>query len=117
MRQPDEAVLLDMLIIARRVRDKAQSVTRAEFDADEDLQLAPTHLIQIVGEAASRASEGLRAAYPDLPWAQIIGMRHRIVHDYLRVRAEVVWETATGDIPPLIQLLEPLLPDAPAEPT
>ncbi|MDE3096935.1 MAG: DUF86 domain-containing protein [Chloroflexota bacterium] len=116
MRQPDEAVLLDMLMIARRIRDKAQSVTRAEFDADEDLQLALTHHIQIVGEAASRASEGLRAAYPDLPWPQIIGMRRRIVHDDLRVRAEVVWETATTDIPPLIQLLEPLLPDTPAEP-
>ena len=115
MRQPDEAVLLDMLTFARRICDKAQSVTRAEFDADEDLQLALTYLIQIVGEAASRASKSLQSAYPEVPWTEIIGMRHRIVHDYLRVQADVVWETATDDIPPLIQILAPLIPDEPPE--
>jgi uncharacterized protein with HEPN domain len=36
-------------------------------------------------------------------------MRHRIVHDYLRVRADVVWETALSDIPELIATLEPLV--------
>lgn len=81
MRQPDEAILLDMLMFSRRIRDKVQSVTRAEFDADEDLQLALTHLIQIVGEAASRTTQSLRSTYPEVPWAQVIGMRHRIVHD------------------------------------
>ena len=113
MRQPDEAVLLDMLVAARRDYDKARRVTRGEFDGDEDLQLAMTLLIQNVGEAASRAGPQLRAAYPQVPWAEIIGMRHRIVHDYLRVRAAVVWETATNDILPLIQILEPLIPEEP----
>lgn len=115
MRQPDEAVLVDMLMFARRIRDKVTRVTRAEFEDNEDLQLALTYLIQIVGEAASKSSESLRSAYPEVPWVQIIGMRHRIVHDYLRVRASVVWETATNDILPLIQILEPLIPRDPTD--
>jgi uncharacterized protein with HEPN domain len=104
-----------MLMFARRIHEKARSVKPAEFDVEEDLQLAVTHLIQIVGEAASRSSPSLRSAYPEVPWTQVIGMRNRFVHDYLRVRADVVWETATQDIPPLIQILEPLISEEPPE--
>ena len=109
MRQPDAAILVDMLLFARRIDAKIRAVGREEFDEDEDLQLALTHLIQIVGEAASRSSEELRKQYPAIPWVQIIGMRHRIVHDYLRVRTDVVWETAISDIRPLIALLEEIV--------
>lgn len=113
MRQPDEAVLLDMLLFGRRIRDRMAGVTQDEFDEDEDLQLAVTYLIQTVGEAASRASESLRGSYPQVPWTQIIGMRHRLVHDYLRVRTDVLWQTAIEDIPPLIAILEAIVPQEP----
>ena len=116
MRQPDEAVLLDMLIFARRVRDRMAAVTHDEFDGDTDLQLAITHLIQIVGEAASRSSQTLRSSYPQVPWTQIIGMRHRMVHDYLRVRIDILWETATNDLPPLVTILEAIVPQEPDAP-
>lgn len=35
-------------------------------------------------------------------------MRQRIVHDYMHVRVEVVWDTVAEDIPPLIDILESL---------
>jgi uncharacterized protein with HEPN domain len=113
MRQPDEAVLLDMLTFGRRIRDRISRASLAEFTADEDLQLAVAHLIQIVGEAASRASEELRESYPAVPWADIVGMRHRLVHDYLRVRIDILWQTATEDIPPLVDILESIVPPEP----
>ena len=110
MRPPDEAVLLDMLLFGRRIRDRMAGVMREEFDGDEDLQLAIMYLIQIVGEAASRASQSLRDSYPQVPWIQITGMRHRLVHDYLRVRADVVWQTAIEDMPPLVAILDAIVP-------
>lgn len=113
MRQPDEAVLLDMLLFARRIRDRVTTVTISEFEADADLQLATTYLVQVVGEAASRASDALRGAHPDVPWAKIIGMRHRLVHDYLGVRSDVIWRTATEDIPALVVVLECVVPREP----
>jgi uncharacterized protein with HEPN domain len=45
---------------------------------------------------------------PDLPWVDIIGMRHRLVHSYGRVDYYVVWRTANEDLPPLIARLESL---------
>ncbi len=102
-----------MLNFSRRIRDRMAAVSLDEFRDDEDLHLAITHLIQIVGEAASRSSDALRQAYPTVPWNRIIGMRHKLVHDYLRVRIDILWRTATEDIPPLVAVLEGIVPPDP----
>lgn len=49
------------------------------------------------------------------PWTDIIGMRHRLIHDYSNIELEQVWSTAAEDIPALIAMLEPLVP--PEEPS
>jgi uncharacterized protein with HEPN domain len=41
---------------------------------------------------------------------QIVGMRHRLVHDYLHIGLVRVWEVVDRDIPALIPLIEPLVP-------
>jgi len=52
---------------------------------------------------------------PDVPWSEIIGMRHRIAHDYLNVKVERSWYTTTDDREPLIKMLEFVLPNEPPE--
>lgn len=44
-----------------------------------------------------------------IPWSDIIGMRHRLVHVYYSIDMDVIWKTATEYIPPLIDDLENLL--------
>ncbi len=56
--------------------------SREEFDADEVVQAALTRWLQNIGEAASRLSLELRSQHHEVPWQNIIGMRHRVVHDY-----------------------------------
>ncbi|MCA9113412.1 MAG: DUF86 domain-containing protein, partial [Planctomycetaceae bacterium] len=80
----------------------------AGFDADENLQLAVTHLIQIIGEAARLVSDGFRDQHDVIPWHQITGMRHRIVHDYLNIDFDIVWEVAHREIEKLVTQLEAL---------
>lgn len=38
-------------------------------------------------------------------------MRHKVVHDYMDVDEEIVWDTVTREIPPLIAQLEAIVPD------
>jgi len=95
-----------MLDAARGARAAIEGVSRAAFDADENLRLAQAHRIQIIGEAARLVSPNGRAAHPEIPWHQITGMRHRIVHDYMNVQYTVVWEVVTRDLPRLIATLE-----------
>lgn len=62
--------------------------------------------LEIVGEAASRVDEGTRNATPDVPWADIIGMRNRLIHGYYVVDDAILWRTVTVRLPELIAMLE-----------
>lgn len=106
----DDAVYLGhMLEMAQKVTHKLDGVDRSDYDDDENLRLAVTHLLQVIGEAASRVSGDLRVANPQIEWPANIGMRQKVVHDYMNVDEDIVWETATRDIPPRISALEPLM--------
>ena len=85
-------------------------------DADENLRLALTHLIQIIGEAARSVSREFCDEHPEIQWADIIGMRHKVVHDYLGVDEDIVWQVVTDDLPKLVSGLGTLIPPAPSHP-
>ena len=55
-------------------------------------------------------SQEFSESHPEIPWAGIIGMRHKVVHDYLHVDYDIVWAVATADLPPLILDLEKFVP-------
>jgi uncharacterized protein with HEPN domain len=66
-------------------------------------------VVEIIGEAASRVSAEARAAAPSVPWSAIIGMRNRLVHAYVDVDHDILWKTATEELPHLLAVLRPLL--------
>ena len=99
-----------MLDTARRARAKVEGKDRREYDADENLRLALAHLLQVIGEAGRRISPGFQETHPAVPWKAIIGMRHKVVHDHLSVDEDIIWETVTHDLGPLVVELEGLLP-------
>lgn len=105
MNERDEGYLRDMLDTVDRILTRTAGLSKDTYDADEDRQFVFTHLVQIVGEAASRVTTETRAKHPDIPWKQIIGTRHRIVHDYVHVDTDILWEIITIHIPELHRLL------------
>jgi uncharacterized protein with HEPN domain len=114
--QKDDLVFVGhMLDTARAIVGRLAGRSRAEFEANEDLRLALAHLIQTFGEAARRVSPEFRQAHPQVPWKKIVGMRHKVVHDYLHVNYDIVWTVATENLPPLLAELERLVPFEPPE--
>ncbi len=98
--------MLDAALLAiDLVRDK----TRADLDKDISLTLALVKTIEIVGEAAGRISAECRSSHPAIPWLDIIGMRHRLIHAYFDINSDIVWETVTDDLPQLVTELEKAL--------
>jgi uncharacterized protein with HEPN domain len=79
---------------------------RAAFDSDELIQGWIVLNIMIMGEAASKVSQAARARFPDVPWGLMIGMRNRLVHDYISINHEMVWNMAAHELPALRPVIE-----------
>lgn len=109
MRPEDRQYLQDMLDYAVKARDRVAGIDRADLDADEDLQLILIILLQRVGEAARNVSRPARDLLPDIPWTDIIGMRHRLTHDYKHIKLSSLWKAATEAAPDLIEELRSVL--------
>jgi uncharacterized protein with HEPN domain len=90
--------MLDQVDVAVR---HIAGVDRARFDADELLRLGLTYLVQTIGKAARHVSPDFRDRHPTVPWKQIVGMRHKLVHDYVHADYDLVWETVTRHLSPL----------------
>jgi len=110
MRREDEVRLRHMLDAAREAVGFARGRVRADLDHDRILVLSLVKDIEIVGEAACQVSEATRNQLQGLPWADVIGVRHRLVHAYFDINLGILWRTVQDDIPALITALEPLIP-------
>ena len=106
MQHDDRVYIQHMLETARRAVSKVGGLDRTAFDGDENLRLALTHLVQVIGEAARKVSATTRGRLPTIPWTAVIGMRHVIVHDYLGVDEDIVWQVVSRDLVSLIAALE-----------
>jgi uncharacterized protein with HEPN domain len=49
--------------------------------------------------------EVIKNRFPDIPWHRIVGLRHRIVHDYFGVDTSLIWGIATKDVEELANIL------------
>lgn len=108
-RRDDTTSLRDMLDHAREAVALLGSMGREELAANRVVQLALTRLVEIIGEAANRVSDDGQRKYAEIPWAQIVGMRNRLVHGYDVIDYDLLWDTVTTDLPPLIATLERIL--------
>lgn len=105
----DRVRLKHMLDASVEIQQYVQSATRHDLDRDPKLVHSLVHLFEIIGEAANQVSDELRENTADIPWFIIIGMRNRLIHAYFNIDLNVVWSTATMDIPLLITELKEII--------
>lgn len=110
MREHDAIRLRHMIDAAREAVSFAQGRSRGDLERDRMLVLSLVKAIEIVGEAAFQISKPTRDEMPSIPWEDIIGMRHRLVHVYFDINIDILWQTVQSDLPTLIARIEPLLP-------
>jgi uncharacterized protein with HEPN domain len=110
-----DQMLLQDILDAIDERILCTPSTREEFDADKFLRSHLLRQIQIIGEAAWRLSNTIKDQHPHVPWRQIAGMRHALVHDYFEVDWNEVYQTAIRDIPALRGSVDGILAAIPSE--
>jgi len=106
----DSVSLRQMLDHAREAVAMLQGCSRSDLDSNRMLSLALIQLAQIIGEAANRVSKPRRRRHPEILWAQIIGLRNRLVHGYDTINFDLLWQILTVDLPELITKLEKIVP-------
>jgi len=112
----DEERLIDILEAISRIEAHTQS-GRDDFDANELVQVWVVHHLQIIGEAASRLSDGCRQQASEIPWSKIIGMRNILVHTYFSIDKDIVWAVVESFLSELRESVRNLLDQkAPKEP-
>ncbi len=98
----------DMLEFCDRVLLYTTGVGQEAFLADQMRFDATLRNIELIGEAASRVPQAIRALAPEIEWRQIIGARNRMAHAYLTLDFGTLWMIITDSIPrlrPQVQVL------------
>jgi len=109
--QRDDAIRLrHMLDAAKEARSFIENKSRSSLDSDRQLELALVKCIEIIGEAANKITDECRKELPQIPWANIIGMRNRLIHAYFDINRDILWTTVNEDLPALIAELEKIVP-------
>lgn len=97
----------------QRIKRWTEAISHEEFLDDELRQSAIMRQLEIIGEATGRLTAEFLQAHADvLPWNVMKSMRNVLIHGYDEVDIEIVWTTATQDIPGIHAPLRELLSEA-----
>jgi len=86
----DFAWLLDMKIAACDAMEFIEGVCWEEFRDNRMLQHASCMTLEIIGEASRQVSDEFKSRHPEIPWRQIVTLRHRIAHEYFRLDLQII---------------------------
>jgi len=102
LRADDLVRVLHMIEACESVQRFIQGRRRLDFESDQMLLFAVIRAIEVLGEAAGKVSEDTRSACPEIPWPEITNMRNRLIHGYFDIDVDIVWNTASLEIPALL---------------
>ena len=66
--------------------------TFEEFLNDSKTVDAVIRNFEIIAEAANRLPDEFKDAHPGIDWHKMRGFRNRIVHDYMGIDYQIVWQ-------------------------
>ena len=105
-------LLHDILQAAEAISDFTTGMSFEAFVDDDRTLSAVLYKFAVMGEATKLLPEQIRAEYPDIPWRSIAGLRDKVIHGYIGVDYELLWETITKKIPRVIEGLHNILDNA-----
>ena len=102
-------LIIDMLESVEKLLSYTTDTNYDTFITNSMMKDAVIRNVQVLGEAANRIPNPIKARYPDVEWSKIVRSRHIVVHEYAVVDYEIIWKIATIHIVPLKTSLEKIL--------
>jgi len=99
----------DIVESIEKIQRFIEGMDFAQFRADDRTVDAVLHNLMVIGEAAGRMPQAVVDRHPEIPWSKMRGIRNVVVHEYFGISLDVVWETASSDLPAVAPALRSLL--------
>lgn len=86
-----------------------RGITKGDVMVDESIQWMLTTPLIHIGEQANRLSNYVTDNHPDIPWAEVAGLRHRLVHDYEDTNWNIICSVIFDKLPPFVESVRGVL--------
>ncbi|MDH5518234.1 MAG: DUF86 domain-containing protein [Gammaproteobacteria bacterium] len=101
--------LQDMVNFANNVLLYKEDLNQSEFESTGLNYDATVRNLELIGEAATHIPESIRQEYSNIPWRMIIATRNQLIHGYLGLDNDILWNIINDDIPELLLELEKVI--------
>lgn len=98
-RRSADLLLEDIWEAIGRVEQYTLGMTQDVFEKDEKSRDAVARNLEVIGEATNRLPEEVKTENPSVEWHKIVGLRHRIVHDYFDIDIKIIWQILQHELP------------------
>jgi len=98
----------DMITFSQNVVTYSDGLEQAAFEQSGLNYDATVRNLELIGEAARHIPVEIRDSYADIPWRQMVATRNQLIHGYLGIDNDILWNIIKQDIPALIPALEAL---------
>ncbi len=102
----DDKFYLHHILEAIQKIESYTAAGRDSFMKTAMVQDAVIRNLEIIGEAAKQLSEGFKKRNADIPWRNVSGLRDILIHHYMGVDLEKVWNVVEQNLPQLKQTLK-----------
>jgi uncharacterized protein with HEPN domain len=100
--------ITDMITFSQNVLDYTAESDRNKFETNRLIYDATLRNLELIGEAATHIPADVRNKYPNIEWRKMIALRNRLIHAYLGLDNDILWDIVQNDIPKLLQALKDL---------
>lgn len=93
--------LTDILEAVRRILSYTEGMSRDDFERSLVTVDAVVRNLEVIGEAAGRIPDAIKAAAPDIEWRKIMALHNIRAHEYFGVSTKIVWDVVVNKLRPL----------------
>ena len=110
-KRPIDLLLNDIRQAIDRIEQYIKNLSFDAFSDDQKSVDAVVRNLEIIGEATSRLPDEFKEKYSEIEWYKVVGLRHRIVHEYFGIDLEIIWQILHKDLPELKHKIKHIISD------
>jgi uncharacterized protein with HEPN domain len=98
-KRPIDLLLDDICEAIDRIEQYISGMSYDIFSNDRKTVDAVVRNLEIIGEASNRLPDDFKDKHTQIEWYKVVGLRHRIVHEYFGIDLKIVWQILQKDLP------------------